>query len=657
MAEQMQALMHDGLAERDAQLHLAHSQLKAHRNAALLRMHARALAAHLRQGFEAWLRLHRDRRHVRNLAYQLSSRMRHANLESILKVWRYRCKEQAVAVRRAGNAQRKLARHRLAAAFAAWRSSWQVASTIEQRVDALALRRSALIRARAFSVWRSSCQVGQMRSAVLSLVHSQRAFALTNLAFQSWESAAAQQQRELVLVSTPFGRAQRSRTLRSVFRAWRTRCRWCRQLDAATLAQSHRAALARSLAAWAAIVQPARERALLACLLERQRGRRMVTGNFEHWRACARRQVMCRAKAKHAITKIAYRLLRKALASLQQAVAARHRQDAAIARLQQRRCDRTMRMTWRRWHAGVDQTRECAAAAVKMASRACIVSQRHVMQHWAAHTAVLVHSRSICARLARTRRARSLRAAVRDWYNVCARASVSEQRAQQCLRRHTRRRCFTAWRSYRCSAVTCRGQAVVVLKQACCTSARKIMHVWRLAAAQLRSSALVSCSLQKQRTTRLLSQALDAWTIRAAACRRHSVAVRRCCNARSRRLQQQCLHAWQACAHVGKVQRVSVQRVCRTGEARRLRAAFVLWVRVTAAAEEARGRVRRCVGAKRIAQAAFKTWFSSHLEHDVSHVRASALCITLSAAAFISLTVVVVIASCGVRCGVLDCRS
>ena len=51
MADQMQALMHDALEERDAQLHLARSKTEAHRNAALLRMHARALATHLRQAF------------------------------------------------------------------------------------------------------------------------------------------------------------------------------------------------------------------------------------------------------------------------------------------------------------------------------------------------------------------------------------------------------------------------------------------------------------------------------------------------------------------------------------------------------------------------------------------------------------------------------
>ena len=578
------------------------------------------------------MRLHRDRRHVCNVAHQLSSRMRHAELQNVWKRWRDRCTEQAVAVCRAGNAQRKLARHRLAAAYAAWRSSWQVASTIEQRADALVLRRGAVLRARAFSVWSSSCQVGQMRSAVLLLVHSQRAFALANLAFRAWAVAAAQRRRELALVSAPFGRAQHSPALRRVFRAWRTHCRWCRQLDAATHAQSRRAALAHSLAAWTARLQPARERALLACLLEQRRERRMVTRTFEHWGACARRQVVCRAKAKHAITKIAYRLLRKALASLQQAVAMRHRQEAAVARSQQQWRNRTMRLAWGRWHAGVEQARECAAAAVKMALRACVASQRHVVQHWAAHAAVLVHSRSICARLARTRRARSLRAAFRDWSNVCARASMSEQRAQQCLRRRTRRRCFTAWRSHRCSAAICRGQAVDVLMQACCTSTRMVLHAWRLAAAQLRSSALVRDSLRKQRTTRLCSQALDVWTSQALACRRHCVAVRRCCNARSRRVQQRCLQAWQARAHVGKVQRVSVQRVSRTGAARRLRAAFVLWVRVTAAAEEARGRVRRCVGAKRVAQAAFKTWFSSHLEHDVSRVRTSALYVSTSGA-------------------------
>jgi hypothetical protein len=69
-----------------------------------------------------------------------------------------------------------------------------------------------------------------------------------------------------------------------------------------------------------------------------------------------------------------------------------------------------------------------------------------------------------------------------------------------------------------------------------------------------------------------------------------------------------------ACCNTG--QRTHTRR-CRA----QLQASFTHWLDVTEAQREARGRIRRCIGGKRIAQSAFKVWYSSHLEDSVSQAR------------------------------------
>lgn len=99
------------------------------------------------------------------------------------------------------------------------------------------------------------------------------------------------------------------------------------------------------------------------------------------------------------------------------------------------------------------------------------------------------------------------------------------------------------------------------------------------------------------------------------------ISCRLACAKRKARMQRQALARWSQVVQVRTRQAVALARHARRWRWTRLKAHFGLWRAVVQQLLEARGRVRRCIGGKRIAERAFKLWYSSHLEDCASQVR------------------------------------
>ena len=88
-----------------------------------------------------------------------------------------------------------------------------------------------------------------------------------------------------------------------------------------------------------------------------------------------------------------------------------------------------------------------------------------------------------------------------------------------------------------------------------------------------------------------------------------------------RALMRNCLRAWHGMVTMRQHSVRTVKALWRRHRLHRLQRAFLCWRCGAAAASQEAVRLRTCIGGKRVAQAAFKMWYSNLLEENVAYVR------------------------------------